>query len=57
MTEDSTGPQSAPRQSILDSLIVIAGVAEGGFFLRKKPLGIAHSVRSRIENAISLWSL
>jgi hypothetical protein len=39
-------------QSVFDSLVDIAGIVQGGFFLRKKPLGIVPSVKTRIETAL-----
>jgi hypothetical protein len=39
--------------SVFDSLINIAIIAKGGNFLRKLPLDIFHSVKSRIENAVA----
>ncbi len=40
--------------SVFDSLVDIAGIVQGGFFLRKKPLRFSVSVKSRIETAVSL---
>jgi hypothetical protein len=39
--------------SVFDSLVDIANIDQGGFFLRKKPLCIVHSVKNRIENAVA----
>jgi hypothetical protein len=39
--------------NVFDSLVDIAEIAQGGFFLRKKPLGAVHSVESRIENVVA----
>ncbi len=39
--------------SVFDSLVNVSGTLQGGNFLRKLPLGIFRSVRSRIENAVA----
>jgi hypothetical protein len=39
--------------SVFDSLLNVSGALQGGNFLRKLPLGIFHSVKSRIENAVA----
>jgi hypothetical protein len=41
------------RKSVFDSLVDIAGIVKGGFFLRKKPLHFPVSVKSRIETAVA----
>jgi hypothetical protein len=42
--------------SVFDSLVDIDRIVQGGNFLRKLPLGILPSVKSRIENAVGQGS-